>query len=71
MRPLAMRFIAHDPFADPGLARELGVSAGDVTNYLAAARRQFRGLVLDRLRELTGSDDEFRADAKRLLGVDL
>ena len=53
------------------LARELGVSAGDVTNYLAAARRQFRGFVLDRLRTLTGNDDEFRAEAKRLLGVDL
>jgi RNA polymerase sigma factor (sigma-70 family) len=53
------------------LARELDVSASDVTNYLAAARRQFRAFVLDRLRALTGSDDEFRAEAKRLLGIDL
>jgi RNA polymerase sigma factor (sigma-70 family) len=53
------------------LARELGLSASDVTNYLAAARRQFRAFVLERLRSLSGSEAEFRAEAKRLLGVDL
>jgi hypothetical protein len=53
------------------LAAELGVTVTDVTNYLAAARRQFRAFVLERLRELTGSDDEFRAEAKRWLGVDV
>lgn len=53
------------------LGRELGIGATDVTNYLAAARRQFRAFVLDRLRELTGTDEEFRAEAKRLLGVDV
>jgi RNA polymerase sigma factor (sigma-70 family) len=53
------------------LARELGVRPSDVTNYLAAARRQFRAFVLDRLRELTSGDEEFAAEAKRLLGVDL
>jgi RNA polymerase sigma factor (sigma-70 family) len=66
-----------DPAADGGrvtyaeLAEELGVRPTDVTNYLAAARRQFRAFVLDRLRELTGTEDEFRAEAKRLLGVDV
>jgi RNA polymerase sigma factor (sigma-70 family) len=53
------------------LARELGLSASDVTNYLAAARRQFRAFVLERLRELTASDQEFRDEARRLLGVDV
>ena len=53
------------------LAEELGLRSTDVTNYLAAARRQFRAFVLERLRELTGSDEEFSAEAKRLLGVDL
>jgi RNA polymerase sigma factor (sigma-70 family) len=53
------------------LANEIGVSAADVTNYLAAARRQFRAIVLDRLRELTATDDEFRDEARRLLGVDV
>lgn len=52
------------------LAQELGVPATQVTNYLAAARREFRALVLDRLRRLTTSEDEFRAEARALLGVD-
>jgi len=41
-----------------------------VTNYLAYARRQFRGFVLSRLRELSGSEAEFRAGARELLGAD-
>ncbi len=53
------------------LARELGLRPTDVTNYLAAARRQFRAFVLERLRELTATDEEFSDEAKRLLGVDV
>jgi len=52
------------------LAAEFGLSISDVTNYLAFARREFRTIVLDKLRELTMSDDEFRDEARRLLGVD-
>jgi len=54
-----------------GLARELGISATDVTNYLSAARRQFRAFVLEHLRALTASDEEFKEEARRLLGVDV
>jgi RNA polymerase sigma factor (sigma-70 family) len=50
------------------LARELGMTPATVTNHLAAMRRQFRRHVLDRLRDLTTSDDEFEAEARRLLG---
>jgi RNA polymerase sigma factor (sigma-70 family) len=50
------------------LARELGVTATTVTNHLAAMRRRFRMAVLARLRELTSTDEEFQAEAKRLLG---
>ena len=53
------------------IAKEIGAQATDVTNYLAAARRQFRAIVLERLRELTATDDEFRDEARRLLGVDV
>jgi RNA polymerase sigma factor (sigma-70 family) len=53
------------------IAKDLGVSATDVTNYLAAARREFRAIVLERLRELTTTDEEFRDEARRLLGVEL
>ncbi len=52
------------------LARRFGTSAIDVTNQLAAARRDFRRVLLDLLRELTVSDAEFRAEARALLGVE-
>jgi hypothetical protein len=44
--------------------------ATQVTDFLAAARREFRRLVLERLRELTGSEREFREEARLVLGVD-
>jgi RNA polymerase sigma factor (sigma-70 family) len=50
------------------IARELGLTPATVTNHLAAMRRQFRRHVLDRLRDLTTTDAEFEAEAKRLLG---
>lgn len=52
------------------LAAEHALSVTQVTNYLAAARRAFRSIVLEQLREITGSDAEFRDEARRLLGVD-
>lgn len=51
------------------LALRFGTTAVDVTNQLAAARRDFRAIVLDVLRELTVSDAEFRLEARALLGV--
>lgn len=53
------------------LAAEFGLEVVTVTNYLAAARRDFRRIVLEKLREITASDDEFRTEARSLLGVDL
>lgn len=52
------------------LASECGVAVTDVTNYLAWVRREFRQEVLDQLREMTASDEEFRSEAEALLGVD-
>jgi RNA polymerase sigma factor (sigma-70 family) len=70
-------FERYDLHADPGtrptyqvLADDLGLPVTQVTNYLAAARREFRRLVLDDLRSQAGSDAEFRADARDLLGID-
>ena len=51
------------------LANEFGLSTSEVTNYLAAARREFRKVVLEKLRELTATEDEFRAESRALLGV--
>jgi len=52
------------------LAQESGVSVATVTNELAWARRTFREIVLERLRTICASDEEFRAEARDLLGVD-
>jgi RNA polymerase sigma factor (sigma-70 family) len=54
-----------------GLAQEFGIPQTQVTNYLAFARRQFRQLVLDRLRASTGSDAEFQDEAWQLFGGDV
>jgi len=65
--------------ADPGpgerptyvqVAGELGISASDVTNYLALARREFRKALLGQLRQLTTDDREFQEEARRILGVE-
>ena len=50
-------------------AQQFGVKSSDVTNYLAYARREFRRIVLEQLREMTGSDEEFRQEAQSLLGI--
>lgn len=52
------------------LAEEFGLPVTQVTNHLAWARREFRRLVLDQLRAISGSEAEFRAEARELLGVD-
>ena len=40
----------------------------DVTNELAAARREFRRLVIEALREQCASDEEFEAELRALTG---
>jgi len=52
------------------LARQFGLSTTTVTNYLSAARRGFQRAVFDTLRELTVTEDEFRREARALLGVE-
>ncbi|HKY28143.1 MAG TPA: hypothetical protein VJM12_09370 [Pyrinomonadaceae bacterium] len=53
------------------LAKQFGISTTDVTNHLAAARREFRRVVLDKLREVTATDEEFRNEARAILGIDV
>jgi RNA polymerase sigma factor (sigma-70 family) len=50
------------------LAREYGVSVTDVTNALSWARREFREIALARLREISGSEDEFQREAQAVFG---
>lgn len=66
-------FEAYDLDDDRGVSyRELAVRFDvpetQVTNWLAATRRRFREIVLDALREVTVSDQEFRSEARALLG---
>jgi RNA polymerase sigma factor (sigma-70 family) len=51
------------------LARQFGIAVTDVTNFLAYARREFRRITLDILRQITGSEEEFRREAQALLGT--
>src|SRR5271163_3787850 len=52
------------------LAHKFRIAPTDVTNYLAFARREFRRIALARLREMTASEEEFRREARTILGVD-
>ncbi|HET9714500.1 MAG TPA: hypothetical protein VFP64_21605, partial [Pyrinomonadaceae bacterium] len=53
------------------LANEFGLEPATVNNYLAAVRRDFRRVVLEKLREITATDEEFRTEARSLLGVEV
>jgi RNA polymerase sigma factor (sigma-70 family) len=50
------------------LARELGLPVTQVTNYLTWARGRFREHVLNTIRNLTASDEEYRDEVRALLG---
>lgn len=50
------------------IASSLGLTPTTVTNHLAAMRRRLRQLVLDHLRQLTMTEEEYEAEARRLLG---
>lgn len=50
------------------IASALNLTTATVTNHLAAMRKQFRKIVLERLRELTSSEEEWEAEASKLLG---
>lgn len=52
------------------MAAEFGITETTVTNYLCLARREFRRLLVEKLRELTATDEEFRLEARALFGRD-
>lgn len=59
-----------DPPGYAALAEELGLSIHDVTNRLHFARKKFKAAVLEVLRDLTATDDEWRDEVRAVLGVD-
>jgi RNA polymerase sigma factor (sigma-70 family) len=60
----------HDKISYDQLAKEYAISVSDVTNALARARREFRRIALQRLRELCGSEEEFQREARAAFGRD-
>ena len=52
------------------LSKDYGISVSDVTNALSWARREFRKMALERLRELCGSEEEFHREARSVFGWD-
>lgn len=63
------RYDLHDGADEPtyaAVASELGIKPSDVTNYLHAARKELKLLVLDVLRDLTASEEEFLLEAADL-----
>lgn len=52
------------------LGEELGMTVSQVTNQLHAVRAAFRSIVLERLRDLTATDEEYRQEAREVLGTD-
>jgi DNA-directed RNA polymerase specialized sigma24 family protein len=57
--------LAEEPASYDQLAREFSIQSSTVTNYLAAARRELRKLVLERLRSVT-TGREFQREARAL-----
>ena len=52
------------------LAAQYAIPVTDVTNALSWARREFRRIALERLREICASDEEFRREARAVFGSD-
>jgi RNA polymerase sigma factor (sigma-70 family) len=53
------------------LAETYEMPVTGVTNALAWARREFRRITLERLREICGSEEEFQREARAVFGVTL
>jgi len=51
-----------------GLAARFCITTAKVTNYLALARREFRRILLAKLRELTATEEEYRREVRALFG---
>ena len=58
----------HEKISYEELAQDHAIAVTDVTNSLAWARREFRRIALERLRELCGSEEEFQREAQATFG---
>jgi hypothetical protein len=63
----------HDAWQQPryaDLAAEFSLPVTQVTNHLHWARLELRKIVLEKLREITASEEEFRSAARALFGAE-
>ena len=60
-----------DPPRYQTVADERGIAATDVTSWLHVARREFRHVELELLREITASEEEFVDEARDVFGISL
>jgi RNA polymerase sigma factor (sigma-70 family) len=68
-------FEEYDLAGDPDisyekLAQEYAIPVTDVTNALSWARREFRRIALERLRDICASEEEFHREARAVFGTD-
>jgi RNA polymerase sigma factor (sigma-70 family) len=63
-----LRAVEERPTYDQ-LSRQFGVTPATITNYLAAMRRDLRRIVMEKLREITSGEKEFRSEARALFGI--
>lgn len=61
---------AAEPLTYAALAAKHGLTTEAVTNYLAWARREFRRIVLEAIRDMTATDEEYREEVRTVLGID-
>lgn len=59
---------AGEPAGYEEMEREFGFTRNQVGNALSACRRRLRELILERLRSITANEDEFRTEARAVLG---
>jgi RNA polymerase sigma factor (sigma-70 family) len=60
-----------DPPTYADAAARYGITVTDVTNWLHVARREFRRVALELLRELTIDDADYAAEARAVFGIDV
>ncbi|MEJ7601976.1 MAG: sigma-70 family RNA polymerase sigma factor [Kofleriaceae bacterium] len=63
--------VGDSPPAYAAAAERYGITTTDVTNWLHVARREFRRVAMDLLRELTIDDEDFAAEARAVFGIDV
>jgi len=51
------------------LGKELGIATSQVTNHLFSTRKEFRNIVLQRLKSLCSTEEEYRSEAESLFGI--